>query len=90
MLVQLGLYQRLITIVGHPTRALSVVLFTMLLGTYLGAALSARLFPNKRASRARLNVGITGVLAAGAHADLMATIAASLAERTAGPIARRL
>lgn len=45
ILIQLGLHQRLIIILGHPTLALSVVLFSMLLGTGLGAALSERLFP---------------------------------------------
>lgn len=52
MLIQLGLHQRLIIIVGHPTLALSIVLFSMLLGTSLGAALSFRLIPSERSSRA--------------------------------------
>jgi len=51
ILVQLGLHQRLIIIVGHPTFALSVVLFSMLLGTGIGAALAPRLFA-KRGIRA--------------------------------------
>lgn len=41
---QLGLHQRLILILGHPTQALSVVLFSMLLGTGLGSAASEKLF----------------------------------------------
>ncbi|MBI1785470.1 hypothetical protein HYR69_10035 [Candidatus Sumerlaeota bacterium] len=44
ILVQLGMHQRLILILGHPTLALSVVLFSMLLGTGLGSAASKPLF----------------------------------------------
>jgi hypothetical protein len=54
VLIQLGLHQRLIILLGHPTLALSVVLFSMLLGTGLGAACSGRLFPSERPSRAGL------------------------------------
>lgn len=46
ILVQLGLHQRLTLILGHPTLSLSVVLFSMLLGTGLGSASSGRLFPD--------------------------------------------
>jgi hypothetical protein len=42
ILVQLGLLQRLIIILGHPTYAFSVILFTMLLSTGIGSALSGR------------------------------------------------
>lgn len=48
ILVQLGLHQRLIVVLGHPTFALSVVLFSMLLGTGAGAAVSTRLFARGR------------------------------------------
>ncbi len=47
ILVQLGLHQRLIIIVGHPTFALSVVLFSMLLGTGIGAASASKLFATR-------------------------------------------
>ena len=47
ILVQLGLHQRLIIIVGHPTFALSVVLFSMLLGTGIGAAWASKLFAKR-------------------------------------------
>ncbi|TMG84960.1 MAG: hypothetical protein E6H78_08395 [Betaproteobacteria bacterium] len=47
ILVQLGLHQRLIIIVGHPTFALSIVLFSMLLGTGIGAASASRLFEKR-------------------------------------------
>jgi hypothetical protein len=52
MFVQVGLHQRLVIVLGHPTLALSVVLFSMLLGTGVGAALSARLFPDGNIARA--------------------------------------
>lgn len=52
ILVQLGLHQRLILILGHPTLVLSVVLFWMLLGTGAGAYLSGRLFPDDKLHRA--------------------------------------
>jgi hypothetical protein len=42
MLVEIALLQRLILFLGHPTYSLSVVLFTLLLGSGLGSALSAR------------------------------------------------
>jgi len=45
ILVQIGLLQRLIIVLGRPTFSLSVVLFSMLLGTGFGAACSGRLFP---------------------------------------------
>ncbi len=48
ILVQLGLLQRLIVVFGHPTLALSIVLFCMLLGTSAGAASSARLVSTGR------------------------------------------
>ena len=61
ILIQLGLHQRLIIILGHPTLALSVVLFSMLLGTGLGAALSGRLFPS--ADMRRVAAVLVGTLA---------------------------
>lgn len=44
ILIQLGLHQRLILILGHPTLALSVVLASMLLGSGAGAFASGKLF----------------------------------------------
>jgi hypothetical protein len=52
MFVQVGLHQRLVIVLGHPTLALSVVLCAMLLGTGIGASLSARLFPDGSLLRA--------------------------------------
>jgi hypothetical protein len=48
VLVQLGLHQRLIVVFGHPTLALSIVLFCMLVGTSAGAASSAPLISRGR------------------------------------------
>lgn len=48
VMVQLGLHQRTILPLGHPTLALSVVLFSMLLGTGLGARVSGALFKDGR------------------------------------------
>ena len=43
MLVELALIQRYIVFLGHPTYGLSVVLFSLLLFTGIGSAISARL-----------------------------------------------
>jgi hypothetical protein len=48
ILVQLGLNQRFILILGHPTLSLAVVLGSMLLGTGAGSYLSGRLFVDGR------------------------------------------
>jgi hypothetical protein len=61
LLIQLGLHQRLILLLGHPTYVLSVVLFSMLLGTGAGAALSGRI-AGPRATR-RTWVAIVAALA---------------------------
>ncbi|MBI3736801.1 hypothetical protein HY256_09845, partial [Candidatus Sumerlaeota bacterium] len=50
--IQLGMHQRLILILGHPALALSVVLFSMLLGTGLGAAMSEKFFAETQFQRA--------------------------------------
>ncbi len=42
MLVEMGLMQRFVLFLGHPVYALTVVLFTLLLGGGLGSALSRR------------------------------------------------
>jgi hypothetical protein len=56
ILVQLSLLQRLMIELGRPTLALSVVLFSMLLGTGCGAAWSERLFPSGNLRRALLMI----------------------------------
>jgi hypothetical protein len=58
--VQLGLHQRLIVALGHPTLALTVVLFGMLLGTGLGASVSSKIVRSGRPFHAVL--AIVGVL----------------------------
>jgi hypothetical protein len=66
MLVQLGLHQRLTLLLGQPTYALSVVLFSLLLGTGLGAAAATKLAPVGKEGRAWFlllsAVGITALL----------------------------
>jgi hypothetical protein len=42
MFVEMSSMQRLMVLLGHPTYALSVVLFTLLVGTGIGSALSPR------------------------------------------------
>ena len=60
MLVQLGMHQRLTLLLGHPTYALSVVLFSMLMGSGIGASASAYLVPDGRETRAW--IAIIGVV----------------------------
>ncbi len=84
ILVQLGFLQRLILVLGHPITAFSVVLFAMLLGTGLGSALSARLFPDARVGRAFLAIlAVLAVLAAGARSFSLIENVASTAGRGA-------
>ena len=54
ILVQLSLLQRLMIVLGRPTMALAVVLFSMLMGTGCGAAAAGRLFPSGNLRRAML------------------------------------
>lgn len=58
--VQLGLHQRLIVALGHPTLALTVVLFGMLLGTGFGATVASKVVRSGRPFHAAL--AIVGVL----------------------------
>jgi hypothetical protein len=55
----MGLHQRLIIVLGHPTLSFSVVLFSMLIGTGLGAAASSRLFPKGQLRDAGLVILVT-------------------------------
>jgi hypothetical protein len=69
ILVQISLLQRLMIVLGRPTLALSVVLCSMLLGTGLGAASAARLFPSGNLRHAMLMVvGALVVLRLGFYA----------------------
>lgn len=76
ILIQLGLHQRLILILGHPTLVLSVVLFWMLLGTGAGAFFSRRLFPDGSLHRAWLAIvaGLVLLLALFARLDVLESI----------------
>jgi hypothetical protein len=66
ILLQLGLHQRLILVLGHPTTALSVVLFWMLVGTGLGSFASERWVADARMPRAWAAIlAIAGLLWAG-------------------------
>jgi hypothetical protein len=66
MLVEIPLVQKLILILGHPTRALTVVLFALLLGGGLGSALSQRLSQEQLGPRSRLACIIVAIFALGA------------------------
>jgi hypothetical protein len=70
MLVQLGMHQRLTLLLGHPTYALSVVLFSMLVGSGIGAAASARVVPDGRETRAWIAI----IAVVGASLAAMAAI----------------
>jgi hypothetical protein len=49
MFIEIGLIQRMSVFLGHPTYALSVVLFSIILSTGLGSLLSERLLPTRPA-----------------------------------------
>ena len=80
ILIQLGLHQRLLLILGHPTLVLSVVLFWMLLGTGLGAYFSRRLFADGRLARAWVSilVGLTVLLVLFPRLDALEAISSGL------------
>jgi len=60
MLVEIGLLQRLMLFLGHPTMALGVVLTTLLVSAGLGSALTRRI-PIERSAR-MLRILVLGVL----------------------------
>jgi hypothetical protein len=63
MLVEISQMQRLILFLGHPTYSLSVVLFTLLLGSGLGSYTTQRISPESALSKGRLRLaGLLGVL----------------------------
>jgi hypothetical protein len=69
MLFEVAILQRFVLLLGHPVYSLTVTLFSLLLGTGLGAALSRRL------SDSRLRVLTTVALVAIAAAAWLSTIA---------------
>ncbi len=64
LLVEVALMQKFILFLGHPTYALAVVLFTLLLSSSLGAALSERISPDRASHRVILVVGLLFLYAA--------------------------
>jgi len=65
MLIEVSVLQRFVLLLGHPVYSLTVTLFSLLLGTGLGAAWSRR-FPDKALAQAGigavLGVALIGVL----------------------------
>ncbi|NLH49575.1 MAG: hypothetical protein GX444_13390 [Myxococcales bacterium] len=57
LLVEVAIMQKFILYLGHPTYALTVVLFTILLASGLGAGLSERIYPDRTVPRLRVIVG---------------------------------
>jgi hypothetical protein len=75
MLIEVSVLQRFVLLLGHPVYSLTVTLFSLLLGTGIGAALSRRL--NERslarsASIAVLLVAVLGILIIGVLTPLVA------------------
>lgn len=60
ILIQVALVQKFVLFLGHPTYALTVIIFSMLISSGLGSYFSSRLV---RGSDARLQVVLTGVAA---------------------------
>ncbi len=58
MFVEISQMQRLMVFLGHPTYALSVVLFTLLVGTGVGSALSERYVKDVHSRRPMLVLGV--------------------------------
>jgi hypothetical protein len=61
MLIEISQMQRLIILLGHPTYSLSVVLFTLLLASGLGAATTGRMDVSRRGITMRFGL-LLGVL----------------------------
>ena len=55
MLIEVAILQRFVLLLGHPVYSLTVTLFSLLLGTGIGAALSRRLDGPKRCGEAQLS-----------------------------------
>jgi hypothetical protein len=66
MLIEVSILQRFVLLLGHPVYSLTVTLFSLLLGTGAGAALSRKLDEGRLvrwAAAALLLIALTGVLA---------------------------
>jgi len=66
MLVEISQMQRLIVFLGHPTYALSVVLFSLLLSSSLGSYLTQRMCRQDAGVTCRRDAGATGLACLGA------------------------
>jgi hypothetical protein len=65
MLIEISLMQRLIVLLGHPTYGLSVVLFSLLLGTGLGSALTSGISDAAAPAAARIRLAALLAVLAG-------------------------
>lgn len=63
MLIEVAVLQRFVLLLGHPVYSLTVTLFSLLLGTGLGAALSRRLGDPGLPRSAALSIAVIAVLA---------------------------
>jgi hypothetical protein len=63
MLVEVGVLQRFVLLLGHPVYSLTVTLFSLLLGTGIGAAVSRRL--SDATLRRTTAIAIVGIIALG-------------------------
>ncbi len=71
IMIQVALIQKFILFLGHPTYALTVIVFSMLVWSGLGSFYSRRLVPS--ANRGRLMIALLGVFAAVAVVAFIAT-----------------
>src|SRR4029453_7137232 len=74
MLIEVGILQRFVLLLGHPVYSLTVTLFSLLLGTGLGAAWSRRLSESRlerSAAIALLLVAGLGVIVVGVVTPLI-------------------
>jgi len=77
MVLEIGTMKRLTLVLGHPVYAVSVTLFTFLVGSGMGSLLSARLAPDVRRLRLwLLGAGLLGLLQAFLAPTLLAPVTA--------------
>ena len=63
MLIKVSVLQRFVLLLGHPVYSLTVTLFSLLLGTGIGAAWSRRLREDTLARSTAITIGLIAVLA---------------------------
>jgi hypothetical protein len=71
MLIEVAVLQRFVLLLGHPVYSLTVTLFSLLLGTGIGAALSRRFAPDTL--RRSVVVALAGIVALGLLSIVMVT-----------------